>query len=521
MAKFPTKDLIHDLDDEGKSQKVTIYGSDGKPISSKNPQHNLMYGLDEDDNPVPIRTDEDGNVLTRQTGSKVEDSVEDFLTNQQGMINALSDSSKVFGVYWDKGSDPELTRTDDSKDMKAEVGIDGEMVDNDFDRAPIYRDIGEVKDDYGNVFIKIPKFYINKKDGKDFKLWQASETQYSGFYLPCIFYDFENKKELPYALIGKHEASLSDEDKLESKPNKQPVVTEYIVDFREYAENNGEGYQQNDIHAIDVLQTLFYIEFATLNSQDVMRGWVDGNYSSSHEITIAKDDTNRAIVSNSTASDYEVGQSIGIGNNHYGNQVTKDSRLITKIEDYDDDNTAIHFDGDSVDTSEGDVIANRAWLTGFSRDILASSGTIEKDNGWYPIIYRGIENPWGSIYEWIDGVNIKDNQSWVARDARDYKSNVFSNPYEKLSYKNKDSNGYIKEMGNDPDFKFAEFPIETGGSSSTYYADYYYENDGERVASFSGYWSNGSRDGLSLWRLNHSSGNRAAHLGGRLLKKPL
>lgn len=499
----------------GGAQHTKIVDSSGQPISIDEELKSIKRTQAE------ILDRLDNGIDTRPVESKVENNADEYLLNQQSMINVLSDSTKVFGVYWDKGSDSKLIRTDDSKDFEANVGISGDIVRNDFDNAPIYREIGEVADDYGNVFVKIPKFYIRKKDGKKFKTWQISKTQYAGFYLPCIFYDFKNEKELPYALIGKHEASLSDDNKLESKPNKNPVATKHIVDFRKYAENNGEGYQQNDIHAIDVLQTLFYVEFATLNSQDIMRGWVDGNYSSNHEVTVSKSKSNQAIVSNSTASDYEVGQTIGIGNNHYGNQTTGDSRLITKIDKYDDDNIAITFDGDAVDISKGDVIANRAWLTGFSKDILAASGTLDKDDGWHPIVYRGIENPWGSQYEWIDGINIVDHQVWVAKDARDYKSNVFASPYEKLSYKNAESNGYAKKMGSDANLMFAELPVDSSGSSSTYYADYYYQNPGNRVAAFGGSWSSGSHAGLSFWRLRSSSGNRSAHRGGRLLKKPL
>jgi len=473
--------------------------------------------------PFPVKDEvarADLKAIKKQT--EINKSVlEDLLFNQKEMVNVLSDSAKVFGAYWDKSSVPTLTRTDSAEGMKANVGIDGELVKNDFDDAPIYRKIGEVRDEFGNTFVRIPKFYIRKKDGKDFKLWQISETKYPGFYLPALFWDFTNEKELPYYDHGKYEASLSDENKLESKPGKHPLAEKSIVEFRNYAEANGVGYQQNDVHAIDVVQTLFYIEFATLDSQAIAKGYTSGNYNSNHKITVAEESTNRAIVSNSTAEGYEVDQTIGIGTNTYSNNVSNTSRLITKVEEYDADNKAIYFDGEPVDTSIDDVIANRASITGFSKDILAQSGTVNIDDGKNPFVYRGIENPWGSIYEWVDGININSYQVWVAENAEDYASNVFAEPYRQLGYINHDANGYVKQMGFDAEYPFAEFPVEVGGGTTTYYADYYYRSTGQRVARFGGAWGGGSRAGVSCWALDASSGTRGASSGGRLLRKAL
>lgn len=46
--------------------------------------------------------------------------------------------------------------------MVAAAGIDDEIVSNDFDNVPIFGEISEVVDTLGNVFVRIPKFYIKK-----------------------------------------------------------------------------------------------------------------------------------------------------------------------------------------------------------------------------------------------------------------------------------------------------------------------------------------------------------------------
>lgn len=323
----------------------------------------------------------------------------------------------------------------------ANIGIGSQVVQNDFDAMPIYKDMERVTDSYGNVFVRIPKFYIKKESIAGKYSVQISKERLPGYYLPYVFWDFAGNKELPYFDYGAYEASLSaDGTKLESKAGVKPLVATNIVDFRNYARANGAGYQQNDIHAIDVIQALFRVEFATMNSQSIHPGRTTGNTESAY-------------------------------------------------------------------TGETDGVAS-------------SSGAMGMD-ATNSFKYRGIENPWGDVYEWIDGINISNHQAWVCKDASKYSSDVFASPYEKLSYKNSETNGYAKEMGFDSNLPFAEFPIEVGASSITYYADNYYQGTGNRVALFGGVWSTGVTAGLSFWYLIHTSSSVSSHFGGRLLRKPL
>ena len=426
----------------------------------------------------------------------------------------------VYGVSWDKGETPTLTRTDKAIGLIANAGIDDQVVQNDFDSVPIYKAMREVTDDYGNVFIRIPKVYIRKTDGVGSKTWQVCGTKRPGFYLPWCFWDFANNRELPYIDVGKHKATLSANNKLESKPGSPPLINKNIVQFRDYATANGLGYQQLDIHVIDVLRTLFFIEFATLDAQSVMQGYSSGRYGTESDLaTISESATNRIIVSNATAAGYSAGQTISVGTARYGTNVFY-GRTITAIEDYDVDNKAIVFDGELVDITAGNFLQNTGWINGFSSGIAASSGSIVANNGKYPCSYRGIESLWGDVFQFVDGVNITDRQAWVCKNAAQYASNVFANPYEQLSYINGDTNGYITAMGYDPNFPFAEFPVAIS-PSVTHYKDYYYQDVGLRIARFGGSWIAGAYAGLSYWALYSSSSTATVHYGGRLLKKPL
>jgi len=426
----------------------------------------------------------------------------------------------VYGVSWDKGSIPTLTRTDKAVGLVANAGVGAQVVQNDFDNIPLYKAIHEVTDDYGNVFIRIPKLYIRKTDSENLKTWQVCGTKRPGFYLPWCFWDFVNNRELPYIDVGKYKAILSAVNKLESKPGIPPLVSKNIVQFRDYAIANGLGYQQLDIHVVDVLRTLFFIEFATLDAQSVMQGYSSGRYGAETDLaTVSESATNRIIVSNATAVGYSEGQTISVGTARYGTQVFY-GRTITTIEDYDVDSKAIVFDGEPVDITVGNFLQNTGWINGFSSGIAASSGTIVANNGKFPCSYRGIESLWGDVFQFVDGVNFTDRQAWVCKNAAHYASNVFANPYEQLGYVNADTNGYATAMGFDPNFPFAEFPVAIS-ASVTHYKDYYYQDVGQRIARFGGYWSYGAHVGLSYWYLPTSSSSAYVHYGGRLLKKPL
>lgn len=429
----------------------------------------------------------------------------------------------IYGVSWDKTSSPTLTRTDDAVGMVANAGVDMTPVTNDFDTAQIYSEISEVTDGYGNTFVRIPAFYIRKTSGATVT-WQISKTSHGAdWYLPACFWDFTNSVALPYVDVGKYNAGW-DGTRMTSKPNEYPMVNQNIVTMRTRAQANGAAYQQLDIHVMDVLTVLFYVEFATLHSQSVMAGFTDGAYNASHTAQATEAGANRVVVTNAVAALFEVGQSIGLGTSLLGNQIFA-YRTITSKAVVDASNTALDFDGAAVNVTAGNIVYSVGWRSGFSSGIAASSGSVgSNSSARFPMMYRGIENVWGSVWQFVDGLNVFESggihKGWVCRNAASYASNLFAAPYEELSYANSPTNGYIVEMGLDPDRPFASLPTNiTGGGTTTYYADYYNRNSGQRIALAGGGWYSGSYAGLSYWFLFDASGGAGAYFGARLVRK--
>ena len=446
----------------------------------------------------------------------------------------LESSAKIYGVQWDKGETPTLTRTHDAVGMVANAGVGSSIVVNDFDNAQIFREIGEVVDTLGNVFVRIPKFYIRKINTAVLKAWQVSKYQYPGFYLPWCFWDFTNGLELPHIDIGKHKASLSGDNKLQSISGVAPLSNKHIVDFRTYAQANNAGgllgYQQLDIHVVDLLRTLMFIEFSTLDIQTIMKGYTEGYYGTAHVALVADTGVNSIVITNAQGALYEVGQTVsihlaGATNSNLPNTY---GRTITNIEADTPvaGQTTITFDGDPIDVALNDYIFNTGFINGFSSQIAASSGSIVSNStGKFSCMYRGIESPFGDMWQFVDGANITSaRQAWVTENAEDYASNVFAHPYKQLGYTNATSDNYVKEMGFDPNYPFAEFPVTVGGGADAtkYYADYYYQASSTNyIARFGGNWNNGVTAGLSYWYLNITSSFTFVVIGGRLLKKAL
>ena len=196
------------------------------------------------------------------------------------------------------------------------------------------------------------------------------------------------------------------------------------------------------------------------------------------------------------------------------------NRRITAIADYDEDGIVgkeITFDGDPVTTALTNVIWSSAQHSGGCDSLGMKSGCLVDDSK-HAMIYRGIENWFGNIFQWVDGINIKDYQAYICYDPSEYESDKFTSPYKALGYVNCDTEGYAKNLGFDINDPLVRFPTEVGGGTNTYMSDYYYKNTGNRVARVGGTLSGGAYDGAWSWLLYSTSSTAYWGIGARVLK---
>ena len=256
---------------------------------------------------------------------------------------------------------------------------------------------------------------------------------------------------------------------------------------------------------------LMWVEFATRNLQGVMAGCGNLPYSAAHTAAVAQEATNRIIISNTNAAGYVVGQGIAIGNS-LGVKNVADDRTVTDITPFDEQNTAICFDGGPVNVAVGNVVFSIAWKTGSCDGVSASSGSpVSNTSGKYTCVYRGEETPYGNAFEWICDVLFKREGSgteenpysydiYYLKDATKYNNGSITEDYVTASYGLPAAGGYVKKLGCDSRFPWLRIPCEVGAGSTTYYADYF-ENPRYDVtaANVGGYWNYGTNNGPCFW----------------------
>lgn len=141
--------------------------------------------------------------------------------------------------------------------------------------------------------------------------------------------------------------------------------------------------------------------------------------------------------------------------------------------------------------------------------------------------YRGVENPFGHIWQWTDGINVrisptKDNggddlsKVFVCSDPSLFNDTNY-NGYSHVGNEAR-AEGYVKEL------IFGEFgevmPSTVGGGSTTYFCDYHYTNiptaETLRGVYVGGSASAGAYAGFVYARSDSAPSNADANLGSRL-----
>ena len=137
--------------------------------------------------------------------------------------------------------------------------------------------------------------------------------------------------------------------------------------------------------------------------------------------------------------------------------------------------------------------------------------------------YRHIENPWGNLWQWVDGINLNNQEVWVCTDPAKYADNTTEN-YTNVGNRVAliDPNyGWITRMGGSTVFPWTFFPTASeGGSSVSYVCDYTYYAASWRGLLVGGYSSESTRAGLWDFLGNLSALTSYVDVGLRLLWVP-
>lgn len=138
-----------------------------------------------------------------------------------------------------------------------------------------------------------------------------------------------------------------------------------------------------------------------------------------------------------------------------------------------------YADNNSQDTLGKGISRGSRSNSGQLDSLGMKSGCLNNDAA-HSVMYRGIEDIFGNVYQLIDGVNINNYQAYVCTDHTKYEFEKYDGDYVQVGYVNGPSNGYISKLGYDENYPLLMLPIECSGvSSTTGFTDYYYEITGK------------------------------------------
>ena len=244
--------------------------------------------------------------------------------------------------------------------------------------------------------------------------------------------------------------------------------------FRQAARKRGSGWEMYTYGAHKTLFWLFAVEYATLNSQKSFNAQKDANGFAQGGLGVGPTQMTDWANFNNANPLIPCGYT-----NEFGNGSGEKAYVVKN----------------SSDGTHVTLMANR---------------------------YRGIENPFGHLWKYIDGANIQVTTGdaglsvlWTTDDPSNFSDTSYTG-YDKKGNICR-TNGYSKKMllGEDGDI----VATEVGGSSSTYWCDYYYtDTSANRMQTvlIGGGADEGQGGGLTRMSMNLAISAVGRNIGSRL-----
>jgi hypothetical protein len=147
------------------------------------------------------------------------------------------------------------------------------------------------------------------------------------------------------------------------------------------------------------------------------------------------------------------------------------------------------------------------------------TGTGTGTDGETPIVYRGIENLWGNVWQFCIGYNAVDAEYRITkRDGTGVLAgDLAAGEYEASIATPITTDGYQSDVLTENLLQYLMIPNSVTGSSSTYLCDYFYAHDaGEtNILLSGGHWYDGSVAGVGSLYSNGGSSSSYRTIGAR------
>lgn len=240
----------------------------------------------------------------------------------------------------------------------------------------------------------------------------------------------------PYMLYAKYVGVKGDDGLMHSYAGRKPWNRSVShTSLITQCANASTGYSGKSVADDWYLKAMFLLKYAKKNSQSVFYGCAKYDYQ--YAPAVAEQGVTRVILTKAQAANLMVGSAMMLGTHTAGredrNEATCydvfDGLRITRIDEYDADNSAVYFDSPTtfdVDTSY--LLITSPWFSG-SLDAVEGDGTLTdagRLNSTEPFKLQGIETMMG-LYEGLGDVTLSNaGEGWEACICYDSKSEATS-----------------------------------------------------------------------------------------------
>lgn len=307
----------------------------------------------------------------------------------------------------------------------------------------------------------------------------------------------------PFVAIAKYQDSSGSSDIPNSLSGKCPSYNNSHNSLVTKMRKKGTQYCATAVQDWERMNNLMDVAFATRNSQAVMYGAY--YYWAQYEASVQEDNVERIIIPKNSANYLIVGSCVSIGNanalssgkpnndrGQSGVHAKANRVLITKIEEYDANNSAVYVDNGGVKFSTAPtvvsnvdcptIISTMPWYTGSTDEVLGSCGSPRNNtDSKNPYVLFGVEYALGQ-YEVCGNsfMSIADGKmrEYVCYDSTKIATSITSD-YVPVGYAIENKPGtagwkYVSVLGYDAENPMCRFGIEFDAGSSTGYCDAHY-----------------------------------------------
>lgn len=118
----------------------------------------------------------------------------------------------------------------------------------------------------------------------------------------------------------------------------------------------------------------------------------------------------------------------------------------------------------------GNVNGSSILNSGETDSMIYHTGMADGVNGTAAVQYRWVENPFGNVMPWLDGILTSNGNIYISENEADWNDSSVSN-YDLVC--SEPSGGYIRNLLYNENLSWVILPSSTGGTSSTYVPDYF------------------------------------------------